>query len=516
MTHSELIAIFDCDHIPVRSFLQVTTGWFLRDPKLALVQTPHHFFSPDPFERNLGSFRRKPNEGELFYGLVQNGNDMWNASFFCGSCAVLRRDAVESIGGFAVETVTEDAHTALRLHRAGWNSAYLGTPQAAGLATESLSAHIGQRIRWARGMAQIFRTDNPLLGPGLTIFQRLCYANAMLHFLAGLPRLIYLTAPLAFLLLHAYIIYAPALMIVLYVLPHMIHASLTNARMQGEYRHSFWGEVYETVLAWYIARPTTVALFNPGKGKFNVTAKGGLIDHDQFDWRIARPYLVLAALNVAGLGFAIWRLFTGPVSEIGTVLVSSAWVIYNLLIIGAAVAVASEVRQIRRAHRVMAQLPASLKLADGHAYPCTLLDFAEGGAGLQIPPGLKVGMDQPVSLILQRGDRSFMFPGQASRQIGERLGIRLDNLDLAQQIDLVQCTFARADVWLNRHQDFETDRPLHSFIEVLRIGGRGYHRLYEQLPSVLSRPLRPLLRLAAWLLSYCPRTPASKSLVTPS
>ena len=45
-----------------------------------------------------------------------------------------------------------------------------------------------------------------------------------------------------------------------------------------------------------------------------------------------------------------------------------------------------------------------------------------------------------------------------------------------------------ADVWLNRHQDFETDRPLHSFIEVLRIGGRGYHRLYEQLPSVLSRP----------------------------
>ena len=100
---------------------------------------------------------------------------------------------------------------------------------------------------------------------------------------------------------------------------------------------------------------------------------------------------------MAGLGFAVWRLFTGPVSEIGTVLVSSAWVIYNLLIIGAAVAVASEVRQIRRAHRVMAQLPASLKLADGHAYPCTLLDFAEGGAGLQIPPGLKVDMDQPVS-----------------------------------------------------------------------------------------------------------------------
>ena len=516
VTGGELIAIFDCDHIPGRSFLQVTTGWFLRDPKLALVQTPHHFFSPDPFERNLGSFRRKPNEGELFYGLVQNGNDMWNAAFFCGSCAVLRRTAVESIGGFAVETVTEDAHTALRLHRAGWNSAYLPTPQAAGLATESLSAHIGQRIRWARGMAQIFRTDNPLLGRGLSFFQRICYANAMLHFLAGLPRLIYLTAPLAFLLLHAYIIYAPALMIVLYVLPHMIHASLTNARMQGEYRHSFWGEVYETVLAWYIARPTTVALLNPGKGKFNVTAKGGLMDHDQFDWRIAQPYLVLALLNVVGLGFAGWRLFNGPAAEIGTVLVSSAWVIYNLLIIGAAVAVASEVRQIRRAHRVMARLPASLKLGNGHLFPCTLKDFADGGAGLQLPSGLSVDVDQPVSLILRRGDREFAFPGRTSRQVGDHLGIRLDSLDLHQQIDIVQCTFARADVWLDRHEHFGADRPLHSLVEVLRIGGRGYYRLIEQLPTSISKPLRPVINLTVWLFSFCPRTPAYTSLVDPS
>src|SRR3546814_12820583 len=59
-------------------------------------------------------------------------------SFFCGSCAVLRRSAIDEIGGFAVETATEDAHTALRLHRKGWNSAYVRIPQAAGLATESL------------------------------------------------------------------------------------------------------------------------------------------------------------------------------------------------------------------------------------------------------------------------------------------------------------------------------------------------------------------------------------------
>lgn len=131
-------------------------------------------------------------------------------------------------------------------------------------------------------MVQIFRLDNPLFGKGLRWVQRLCYVNAMLHFLSGVPRLIFLTAPLAFLLLHAYIIFAPALAIALYVLPHMIHASLTNSRLQGKYRHSFWSEIYETVLAWYIARPTTIALLNPHKGTFNVTAKGGWLKNSMW------------------------------------------------------------------------------------------------------------------------------------------------------------------------------------------------------------------------------------------
>lgn len=86
---------------------------------LALVQTPHYFYSPDPFERNLSVGRNIPNEGMLFYGPIQQGNDNWNATFFCGSCAVIRREALAQIGGFAVETVTEDAHTALKFQRLG-------------------------------------------------------------------------------------------------------------------------------------------------------------------------------------------------------------------------------------------------------------------------------------------------------------------------------------------------------------------------------------------------------------
>ncbi|MCH6025153.1 glycosyltransferase, partial [Salmonella enterica] len=88
-------------------------------------QTPHVFFSPDPFERNLGTFRNVPNEGELFYGVIQDGNDLWNATFFCGSCAVMRRSSLDAVGGVAVESVTEDALTALKMNRLGFNTAYL-------------------------------------------------------------------------------------------------------------------------------------------------------------------------------------------------------------------------------------------------------------------------------------------------------------------------------------------------------------------------------------------------------
>ncbi|MGL4726853.1 MAG: UDP-forming cellulose synthase catalytic subunit [Scandinavium sp.] len=510
----EFVAIFDCDHVPTRSFLQMTMGWFRKDSKLAVMQTPHHFFSPDPFERNLGRFRKTPNEGTLFYGLVQDGNDMWDATFFCGSCAVIRRAPLDAIGGIAVETVTEDAHTSLRLHRLGYTSAYMRIPQAAGLATESLSAHIGQRIRWARGMVQIFRMDNPLFGKGLKMAQRVCYANAMLHFLSGVPRLIFLTAPLAFLLLHAYIIYAPALMIALFVLPHMIHASLTNSKIQGKYRHSFWSEIYETVLAWYIAPPTIVALINPKIGKFNVTAKGGLVKEEYVDWVISRPYLWLVLLNLLGIAFGIWRHFTGPENEILTVWVSIVWVFYNLIILGGAVAVSVESKQVRRSHRVEMRMPAAIAREDGHLFSCTLHDFSDGGVGLKINGQAQVLEGQRVNLLLKRGQQEYVFPTQVVRVYGSEVGLQLLPMSTRQHIDFVQCTFARADTWALWQDSFPEDKPLESMLDILKLGFRGYRHLAEFAPPSVKFIFRSLLSLVAWIVSFVPRRPERAAVTT--
>ncbi len=52
----ELIVVFDADHAPTSDFLQNTVGWFLKDPKMFLVQTPHFFINPDPVEKNLQTF----------------------------------------------------------------------------------------------------------------------------------------------------------------------------------------------------------------------------------------------------------------------------------------------------------------------------------------------------------------------------------------------------------------------------------------------------------------------------
>ncbi|BAJ00100.1 UDP-forming cellulose synthase catalytic subunit [Shewanella violacea] len=508
-TKSEFVAIFDCDHIPTRAFFQLAMGFFLKDPKMSLVQTPHHFFSPDPFERNLASFRDIPNEGNLFYGLIQDGNDMWDATFFCGSCAILRRAPLEEVGGIAVETVTEDAHTSLRLHRLGYHSAYLKQPLSAGLATETLSAHIGQRIRWARGMAQIFRLDNPLTGSGLKWQQRLCYVNAMLHFLSGIPRIIFLIAPLTFLLLHSYVISAPAFAIILYALPHMVHASVTNSRIQGKYRYSFWGEVYETVLAWYIAKPTTVALFAPHKGNFNVTAKGGLIDKSYFDWVFSLPYLTLVIMNIIGLGFGVYRIGWGPDDEIGTVIVNILWTIYNLLILGGAVAVAAEEKQVRKDHRVAVALPMSVRLHSGHLLRAVMQDFSLGGIRVKLE-----GYDeqnhlflpnQELEIILHRSDQQFVFPTIVTYAQDGILGLQLAPLSNQQQVDYVQCTFARADTWTKWQQSYEADKPLASLSRVLRVGASGYQQLLRHSPTPVKACVRPILFFCEFTWSLRPR-----------
>ena len=512
------VVIFDCDFIPTRSFLQMTMGWFPRDHRLGMLQTPHFFYSPDPFERNLHSYMEVPNEGELFYGLIQDGNDLWNATFFCGSCAVLRRTAIDEIGGIAVETVTEDAHTSLRMQSRGWNTAYINIPQAAGLATDSLAGHVGQRIRWARGMIQILRTDNPLFKKGLKWPQRLCYLNAMVHFLYAGPRLIFLTSPLIYMLLGHINIPGYWAAILVYAAPHLFLSNLANFRVQGRYRYSFWNEVYETVLAPYILRPTLLALVNPKLGKFNVTAKGGIVGKSYFDKSIARPYVFMILLNVLGLIVAPIRFFWWNPGHPGTIIMNVIWILFNLVILGTANAVAYESKQMREDVRIAARKKAAVRLEDGRIVPGDSIDLSMGGVRIMLTQPLMLSPGTFIHVVFPQRDGDVSFPARVIHTERNEIRLKYEPLSEDESELLTLVLYGDADSWLSRMEYRKTDRPMHSFGLLMKLSVRGVRwaltdwlpERREAKPATATTVLAFLMLLAGAARAQAPYIPPLK------
>ncbi len=482
-TEGEFVAVFDCDHIPTRAFLQMTMGWMVAEPRCAAVQTAQHCYSPDPFQRNLAAGARVPAEANLFYGLVQDGNDFWNAALFCGSCAVLRRAALAEVGGFAVETVTEDAHTMLKLHRRGWQSCYLRLPLAAGLAPERLIRHIAQRTRWARGMIQIFCLDNPLLGPGLSLAQRLCYLQAMGHFFFALPRLLFLTAPLAFLLLGLHVIAASPLAILSYALPHLFHSVATQSRLQGRHRHSFWSGIYETVVALFLLRVTVATLIRPRRARFDVTPKGGALENGYFDLAAVYPNLILAVLLAAGVLRGVAGMAFGQPERLTfeALLLNTVWGSFSLLTVLAALAVGREARQTRHRSAVPASMPVEVHLPDGRVVAGVTRDLSQTGGFIaaERPAGVMDGTMAQLSLAV--GREPVVIPARLEGWFAGSVLAQFQPQDLADEAAVVEAVFGRADAW-TAWNAYPADRPLVSLVHVVASIG-GLFRPPERSPA---------------------------------
>ncbi|MCD8338917.1 MAG: UDP-forming cellulose synthase catalytic subunit [Burkholderiales bacterium] len=511
-THAEFVAIFDCDHVPVKTFLTRTMGWFLRDKSIALVQTPHHFYSKDPFEKNLHLGDTVPNENSLFHDFIQKGNDTWNSTMFCGSCAIMRRKALEEVGGIALETVTEDAHTSLKLNRKGWTSAFLSIPLSAGLSTETLASHIGQRIRWARGMIQIFRLDNPLFGKGLTIPQRLCFLNAMIHFLHGLPRIVFLLAPLPFLFADIYVIYASAIAIFVYLVPHMVHATMTTYIIHKGYRFPFVSALYETILSWYIFLPTLVAIFAPHRGKFNVTTKGGVIDSSFLDWAVAKPYLWLLLFNLAGFVCGIYKMIGAAEYEMVMLSINMGWIIYNLIILFAAVAVSVESVQQRKFPRIAAILPVELKDEKGDVYKASVCAFSQKDCQVafknpSLMPNMKLGDTAEITFgagtTTAHTFKVFVIGIFSAGVIDFEMVLPTLNDEMAY----TECTFGTPDIWIQKQAQIKGYGMLDGFMALLKMARQGVDAFVDYSPKGLGWLFKGISKTTKWLISFLPRWP---------
>ncbi len=310
-----------------------------------------------------------------------------------------------------------------------------------------------------------------MLGRGLGFGQRICYLNAMLHFFFGLPRFVFLTAPLCYLMFRLNIIAASGLMVIVYAAPHLIHSTVTNSRLQSRYRHSFWGEIYESVLALYILRPTLATLINPRRGKFNVTEKGGLLPRDYFDYKIVRPHLIIMGLLIVALIIGVVRWILSDFVDSEVLMLNVAWAIFNLLTIAAAVAVGRETRQLRTSVRLGLEIPSVIYLPDGQSLVTRSRNLSTTGGMFEIARPSDIELGDVIQIELPVGDHTAVLPARVVAWDGEVLRVAFEQLTLRQQRDLVRVVLCRADAWLD-WEDHPVDRPLRSVREVLSsIGG---------------------------------------------
>jgi hypothetical protein len=295
-TAGELVFVLDADHVPLPDALATLVGYF-DDPRVALVQSPHDFSNHDSVQHyDLGR-----HEQSVFFAAICPGKDRHNAAFWCGSGALIGRAALLGVGGVATETIAEDFHTTIKLHRAGWHTHYDKCVVVQGRAPHDLAAYLLQRDRWARGNLAVFTTpESPLRGHGLTARQRLSYLASLTAYLAGPARILILAVLVAVLwtgLLPLHI--APLALALLWAPATLLMVLAGSALCRGQQGN---GETthYELCTAEIFLRALRCVV-RPGHGGFRVTPKEG-VDHG--GWEAVRQFrllLVCAALLGAGL-----------------------------------------------------------------------------------------------------------------------------------------------------------------------------------------------------------------------
>ena len=406
-----------------------TVGYFREDPKLFLCQTPHFFTNPDPLERNLETFQSMPSENEMFYGVIQKGLDKWNGAFFCGSAAVIRREALKIVGGFSGITITEDCETALDLHSRGWRSMYVDKPMISGLQPETFSSFIGQRSRWARGMFQIFLLKNPVLKRGLTLSQKICYLSNMTYWFFPFFRLPFFISPLLFIFFNMQIYIANVQEFISYTVLYMMANMMMQNYLYGTVRWALVSEVYEYVQTLYLragcSASSSIPTSRRSTSPTRATASTRIISRS-----CRRRSSCCSRSMRCRWSVCVWRWFTERDANelLGVVAI---WNLFNLLMSAASLGVISE----RRAFRAPLDRPVDVAIGSA-ILPGKALDVSYGGCRVSLPAdrlNLTVveGAPAVVDVRLRAGGGAQSFPVVVSNVADPRRS-RRDRLRLRQ------------------------------------------------------------------------------------
>lgn len=354
-TQGDLILTLDADHIPKSHFLQQVVPYFFTynvnsgeydGNQLAFVQTPQAFYNlppNDPFGH----------EAHLFYGPIQQGKDGMNSAFYTGTNALLRREALvnvglqnfadeftineerleefELVGGVSSASITEDMNTAMRLHAAGWKSAYHHEVLAFGLAPDDLSSTLKQKLRWAQGTIQVLLRENPLTKPGLSLGQRLQYFQTMYSYFSGFFVAIFISCPLIFFFFDIIPVKAYGSEFALYFMPAFVLNRLTIIMAGwGIPMKELWRSEQYAIALFPLFIQAVWSVFTGKDIKFKVTPKqrqSGMYLH------LVWPQMLITCLTFIGIIWCVYRFFAGTLNNPLVYLINSGWAIYNVVLL---------------------------------------------------------------------------------------------------------------------------------------------------------------------------------------
>jgi len=449
-TGGQLIVVFDTDHIPVATFLTETVPFFA-DPKIGFVQTPHHFYNRDIFQRALCADPRIPNEQDLFNHAIQDGRQGWQGAFFIGSGAVFRRSAIVEVNGFDLMSITEDIHTSQHLHAKGWKSAFVDKNLAVGLTAENLASYIVQRRRWMLGCLQIFFKDNPLFCRGLSLRHRLGYFASLYYFFFPIARVVFWITPLYFLMFHLHPIFADVSILVAHLLPFMLVLPMISSTLLPGWPRLMWSSLYEGPVSFPLFRSMFDLLLPKSLG-FKVTPKGLLSEQRSFDWRSSASLAIVTAITLAAIAKGLWEFWYFGIEK-DAYFFNLSWAFINLFTLLVGLLMAWEKPQRRTEERIRKPIPFELR-ADNLCIKGTTHDVSLTGVswyGLPsgpLPRTMEITLLDKIPFTCQV---RLVYHDRLSERRGVKCGLAFLQLSEGDRHDLLLNLYADPATWRNAH-----------------------------------------------------------------
>lgn len=359
----DLIAIFDADHIPVSTFLNELVDYFI-DEKVAVVQTPQHFYNLDPAQKNLKMYSFLSNEQDLFFRVIEPGMNCLNSTLIAGTNFVIRRQFLEEIGGLPQESITEDMALGIILEGKGLKVHFHDKPLAIGLAPENFKEYIIQRCRWAKGTFQIFLSKHIQKElKNMPFTQKMPYYAGLMYYMLSFPRLICMIMPALFLIFNIKPVIT-SFWTVMFCF-QLGYFSLKIAYfyfIAKKHRNIIFSDLYELCI-WYplISEITKMFLIKGGtkKQKFTVTNKGKLADTKNYELKLILPNIILFIICLTAFFFTYDKFI--HIDYKPALYVNLFWNTYNLIMLFLAITIGIEKPDKRIDYRVKVKLNASIK-----------------------------------------------------------------------------------------------------------------------------------------------------------